>query len=66
MQDLEPQVTEAENQVLGKLARVLYSVQVEGTFQKDAWEAQRADYRRQARKMLRSLEKQGLTISLAS
>lgn len=53
---------EAENQILGKLARVLYSSADEAAFSKDAWETNRAEYRKKARKILRALEKQGLKI----
>lgn len=66
MQDTDKDpATETENQIVGKLARVLYSGQSEGAFDKADWEARRTDFRKQARKMLRAMEKQGLKVDLA-
>lgn len=54
--------SKAERLLLGKLARVLYSNDEEGSFSKEAWEASRIEYRKSARKMMRAMEKQGLKL----
>jgi len=56
----------AGNQVAARLARVLYARANPGKVSKDAWEAARADYVKQARQLMRALEKQGLSIMLAA
>lgn len=56
---------DVDNKIVGKLARALYGRQSEGPFDKDAWEAERAEYRKQARALMRSLDKQGLKLSEA-
>ena len=56
----------AGNQVAARLARVLFARANPGKVSKDAWEAARADYVKQARQLMRALEKQGLSVTLAS
>ena len=56
----------AGNQVAARLARVLYARANPGKVSKDAWEAARADYVKQARQLMRALERQGLSITLAA
>lgn len=56
----------AGNQIAARLARVLYARANPGKVSKDAWEAARADYVKQARQLMRALEKQGLSVTLAS
>ncbi|MGH1424298.1 MAG: hypothetical protein ACRBBU_06185 [Pseudooceanicola sp.] len=53
-----------ENQLLGKLARALYSSQTPGKFSKEDWEGARAEYRKKARVLLRTMGNQGLELSL--
>ncbi|MBU2994098.1 hypothetical protein L0666_00115 [Octadecabacter sp. CECT 8868] len=53
---------EFDSLVLSKLARTLYGRQSQGAFDKDAWEAARPEFRKQARALLRSLDKQGLKL----
>lgn len=65
MQDSKSQTTE-DNQLLGKLARALYASQVDGKFTKEGWEAARAEYRKQARALLRTMDKHGLQVSLTT
>ncbi len=56
----------AGNQVAARLARVLYARATSGKFSKEAWEVARAEYVKQARQLIRAMEKQGLSITLAA
>ena len=56
----------AGNQVAARLARVLYARANPGKVSKDAWEAERADYVKKGRQLMRALEKQVLSIMLAA
>lgn len=51
------------DKVVGKIARALYSGTTEGKFDKEAYEPVKKDYHKQARSLLRRLEKQGLKLT---
>lgn len=59
-------LSETDKQIMAKLARGLYAAHSDSPFSKDDWEANRAEYRKLARKLMRAMEKQGVTLAVAA